>query len=114
MEAKTHTIADSGIDNQGLDTQVDDQAEDWTQDKSFDLSEPDTDLEEEGDIFEELSQLYEIEEKLGEDLPNWAASLVNKALRSAIPSQREKEMMEKFFWPRNCPSLAVPKLNQDI
>lgn len=86
---------------------------DWTQDTGFSVSDSEQPDEDE-DWLDEATRFYSSEESLGEDLPKDAATLANKALRSAVPASREKELMEKFLRPRNCEGLIVPRVNQDI
>lgn len=87
-------------------------APDWTQDEvgAFETQS----VTQEPDPLEEIFQFYSDEEKLGEEVPASAANLVNKALRSPIPSSREKEMLEKILRPRNCPSLVIPRVNTKV
>ena len=73
-----------------------------------------TEAEMEIKLLEEVVQFYNMEEQLGDDLPIAAANLENKALRSAMPPQREKDLFVEILRPKNCDSLAGPCVNQEI
>ena len=79
------------------------QSEDWSIGvQNFVASESDEDEDAEGDILDDLVQFYNTEEQFAEAIPENAANLINKALRSAINATHEKELTDKYLRPRNC------------
>ena len=78
-------------------------------------SDPESDGEmDSDDPFEDLAQSYDPQEALGVDLPESAANLANRALRTAVPVQREKELADRILRPRNVEALQVPKVNLTV
>ena len=103
------TTSDSPLDNQ------DNGVMDWTQDASeFMGVDPEEQEEEDVDPFDEISQLYNTDEPLGEPLQEGAAALANKALRNHVPAHREKDMLDKYLRPQNCDALQTPRVNMQI
>ena len=81
---------------------------------AFEMPEEAEEMDIGDDLLEEITQVYQTEEELAEDLPPAAANLINKALRTAISQTREKELLDKFKRPGNCPSLVVPRVNTEV
>lgn len=70
--------------------------------------------EQEPELYADIVQFFDKEEKLGTDVSVRTADLVKAAMRVSMSHSKEKELTEKIFRPENCPSLIVPKINPEI
>ena len=90
---------------------VDDKMADWLQ-----VNEDEKTCEDghDPDIYADIKSFFESEEKLGREVSEPTAQLVDAAMRSVVSGSKEKELTDKVCRPGNCASLVVPKINPEI
>lgn len=64
--------------------------------------------------WDEIDQLYNSEERLGEPVPDRAATFMNRALRSLLSPESEKDLLARYLRPSNLGNLVVPRVNQAV
>lgn len=65
-------------------------------------------------LFADLIQFFDQEEKVGKPVHDKLAEVVNSALRTKVPAEKEKSLLEAVHRPKNCNALVVPKVNPEI
>jgi len=85
-----------------------------TVDRDFDNFVASGNSGEESDPYENISAFFHEEEKLGKEVADPTAKLVNSALRSVISVAKEKELVSNVLRPANCEALSVPRVNVEV
>jgi len=68
----------------------------------------------EGDIYQNIKDFFDKDEKLGPAVSGPTADLVEAVMRSTVSHIKEKELVDKEVRPSNCEALLVPKINAEI
>ena len=106
--ARHEDMSDSSVSEQDVEEDIDNLLKPDSADKEK------ADKQENDDIFCELEEEYDLEEKCGPLVQEKLAGIVNKMARTKLNDDLLKEKLNKFNRPKNCDKLVATKVNPEI
>ena len=71
-------------------------------------------MDEQSDIYKEVHQFFDKDEKLGNAVSSESADLIKSGLRNVMGPARERDFLDSIRRPSNCDTLLVPKTNPPV
>ena len=104
LDFSRHQLSDGECSDPGDDLQ-----------QRFDaLLESGDESDSEGDVFADIKNFFDKEEKLGPNVSDATADIVKLGMRTPVDGAKERELREKVLRPANCEDLSVPTVNKEI
>ena len=65
-------------------------------------------------ILDEIEEDFDLASKKGDEIDPKLAKIINKLFTEKLPDDKVREKIKNLLVPSNCPSVAVPRCNQEI